>query len=74
MFVGSLPNTARKKLMDEFSLHHLEDELALPGSDIRYKNTFVLVNMMQDKELYPIIKVQFRDPKEYDIINPNKDE
>lgn len=74
LFVGSLPNTARKKLMDEFSLHHLEDELALPGSDIRYKNTFVLVNMMQDKELYPIIKVQFRDPKEYDIINPNKDE
>ena len=74
LFVGSLPNTARNKLIEEFSLHHLRDLLALPGSEVKYKNTFILINMMQDKELYPLIKVQFEDPSKYDIINPDKDD
>ena len=73
LFVGSLPKTARDKLIKEFSLQYLEERLQLPGSESKYKNTFVLVNMMQDKELYPIIKVIFEDPSKYDIINPAKD-
>lgn len=74
LFVGSLPTTARNKLIKEFSLEHLRDLLALPGSETKYKNSFVLINMMQDKELYPIIRVMFEDPDEYSIINPDKDE
>lgn len=74
LFVGSLPVTARQKLITEFSLQYLEERLALPGSEVKYKNTFVLVNMMQDKELYPIIRVMFEDPSKYDIINPDKDD
>lgn len=70
LFVGSLPTTARNKVIQEFSLEHLSDMLALPGSEVKYKNSFVVVNMMEDKELYPIIKVQFENPDEYDIINP----
>lgn len=73
LFVGQLPSTARNKLMHEFSLEYLEELLALPGSDTRYKNSFVLVNMMQDKELYPIIRVIFDKPEEYDIIHPDED-
>ena len=73
LFVGSLPTAARNKVIEEFSLEHLADLLALPGSELKYKNSFVVVNMMEDKELYPIIKVQFEDPDKYDIINPSKD-
>lgn len=73
LFAGALPTTARNKLIQEFSLQYLEDFLKLPGSELKYKNSFVLVNMMQDKTLYPIIKVQFENPDEYDIINPEKD-
>ena len=74
LFVGSLTESARKKLIQEFSLQYLEERLRLPGSDVKYKNTFVLVNSMQDKQLFPIIKVMFENPNEYDIINPDKEE
>jgi hypothetical protein len=73
LFVGSLPTTARNKLMKEFSLEYLDELLALPGSELKYKNSFVLINMMQDKELYPIIRVMFENADEYDMIHPNKE-
>ncbi len=74
LFIGSLSTTARNVLIKEFSLDYLEEQLLLPGSKPMYKNSFVVVNMMQDKELYPIIKVMIEDPNKYDVIQPSKDE
>lgn len=74
LFVGSLSTTARNVLIKEFSLDYLEDQLLLPGSKPMYRNSFVVVNMMQDKELYPIVKVMIEDPNKYDVIQPSKDE
>lgn len=74
LFVGSLSTSARNTLIKEYSLDYLEEQLMLPGSKPMYKNSFVVVNMMQRKELYPIIKVMIEDPKKYDVIQPSKDE
>lgn len=74
LFVGPLNTSARNVLIKEFSLDYLEEQLLLPGSKPMYKNSFVVVNMMQDKELYPIIKVMIKDPDNYDVIQPSKDD
>lgn len=74
LFVGSLNTSARNVLIKEFSLDYLEEQLLLPGSKPVYKNSFVVVNMMQDKELYPIVKVMIKDPANYAVIQPSKDE
>lgn len=74
LFVGSLSTSARNTLIQEYSLDYLEEQLLLPGSKPIYKNSFVVINMMQDKELYPIVKVMIKEPEKYDVIQPSKDD
>lgn len=78
LFVGELTLDARKIIMDQFDLHHLEDIIKVPGSSNRYKNCFVFINNMQKKSLYPIIQVQIEDdgegrPKKYKVNTPVKE-
>lgn len=56
LFVGELSTDALDILMTQFSLHHLEGYLRLPGSKKELKNSFAFVNNMQDRKLYPILK------------------
>lgn len=79
LFVGDLTFDARKVVMEQFGLQHLEQYIKIPGSSNRFKNCFLLVNNMQDKSLTPIIKVVI-DPekwngkdKKYKVLTPVKE-
>lgn len=79
LFVGDLTLDARKVVMEQFGLQHLENYIKMPGSSSRFKNCFLLVNKMQDKSLTPIIKVVM-DPdkwngkdKKYKVLTPVKE-
>ena len=74
LLVGPLITKARNKVINEFSLEHLEHQLMLPGSEPKYKNSFVLINMMQSKTLYPIVKVQLDENKSYKMYTPSKED
>lgn len=58
LFVGDLTLDARKIVMEQFGLQHLENYIKIPGSSTRFKNCFVFINNMQNKSLYPIIQVE----------------
>jgi hypothetical protein len=79
LFIGDLTLDARKIVMDQFGLNHLEKYIKIPGSSNRFKNCFVFVNNMQNKMLYPIIQVQIpKDedgrPVRYKVNTPVKEE
>lgn len=74
LLVGTLHNKARQTVIDQFSLQHLSRQLSLPSHKGKYANSFVLVNMMQDKVNYPIIKVQFDPDKPYALNEPDKED
>lgn len=61
IFVGELTADARELLLQNFDMKYLSSLIKIPGSAPEYKNTFLFINKMQDKQLYPIIKVQFPD-------------
>lgn len=71
LLLGELTSDARKKVMDIFDIHELEPMLLKPGSDLKYKYSFALINKMQDKRLYPIIKVVNPNSS---IITPTKED
>lgn len=80
LFVGELTLDARKILIEQFGLQHLESLIKVPGSSNRYSNCFVFINKMQKKNLYPIIQVQIPldeetgKPKKYKINTPVKEQ
>lgn len=78
LFIGELTLDARKTVMEQFDLQHLENYIKIPGSSNRYKNCFVFINNMQKKSLYPIIQVQIRNgedgrPVLYKVNTPVKE-
>ena len=80
LFVGELTLDARRTLIEQFGLQHLQDLIMLPGSKKQFKNCFLFVNNMQKKSLYPIIKVVMNEevwgpyPKKmYKILTPVKE-
>lgn len=78
LFVGELTLDARKVVMEQFGLQHLESQIKIPGSSNRFKNSFVFINNMQKKNLYPIIQVQIETdendkPRKYKINTPVKE-
>lgn len=78
LFIGELTLDARKVVMDQFGIQHLERFIKVPGSSNRYKNCFVFINNMQDKKLYPIIQVEIEKgedgkPRKYKINTPVKE-
>jgi hypothetical protein len=79
LFVGELTLDARKVVMEQFGLQHLEDRIKIPGSSNRYKNSFVFINNMQNKNLYPIIQVEVEKDedgkfKKYKVNTPVKEQ
>lgn len=78
LFIGELTLDARKIVMEQFGIQHLEKLIKIPGSSNRYKNSFVFINNMQKKSLYPIIQVQIEHdeddkPHKYKINTPVKE-
>ncbi len=78
LFIGELTLDARQIVMEQFGIQHLENYIKIPGSSNRYKNSFVFVNNMQNKILYPIIQVEIPldeegKPKKYKINTPVKE-
>lgn len=78
LFVGELTQDARKIVVEQFGLQHLEDHIKVPGSSNRYKNCFVFINNMQKKHLYPIIQVEIEPdgngrPMRYKVNTPVKE-
>lgn len=79
LFVGELTLDARKTIIEQFGLQHLEGLIKIPGSSSRYSNCFVFINKMQKKNLYPIIQVEIPNdettgkPKKYKINTPVKE-
>lgn len=78
LFVGELTLDARKVVIEQFGLQHLENYIKIPGSSNRYKNCFVFINNMQKKSLYPIIQVQIKPgedgkPRRYKVNTPVKE-
>ena len=69
LFVGDLTLDARNIVMDQFGIRHLEKYIRLPGSSSRFKNSFVFINNMQDKKLYPIIQVQIEKDEEGNYVH-----
>lgn len=68
LFIGEMTLDARKVVIEQFGLQHLEKLIRVPGSSMKYKNCFIFINNMQSRDLYPIIKVAI-DPEKWD----NKD-
>lgn len=62
LLVGDITEEARQIVMNSFHIKFLEEKLALIGSSPRYKNSFLFYNKMQDKQLFPILKV-IMDPE-----------
>lgn len=73
LLIGQLGKEAREKVVEEFGIQHLSDLAKIPGSKAEYQNTFLVVNMMQDKKNYPIIKVMLRKDKKYKVFTPVKE-
>lgn len=78
LFIGELTLDARKTIMEQFGIQHLENLIKVPGSSNRYKNCFVFINNMQKKSLYPIIQVQIEEgengkPRAYKMNTPVKE-
>lgn len=78
LFIGELTTDARKVVIEQFGLQHLEDHIKVPGSSNRYKNCFVFINNMQSKHLYPIIQVEIEKdendrPRKYKVNTPVKE-
>lgn len=78
LFVGELTLDARKIVIEQFGLQHLESVIKIPGSSNRYKNCFAFINNMQKKSLYPIIQVQIPEgddgrPVRYKVNTPVKE-
>lgn len=75
LFIGELTKEAREIVLKEFGIQHLEEYVKLPGSNSTYKNSFFMVNMMQPKVLYPLIKVILPDQKKrrYKVFVPTKE-
>ena len=81
LFIGKLTQDARDEVIKQFGIKHLETLMMKPGSSPKYKNSFLFVNMMQDKTLYPIIKVVMNPSleeeygkKKYKILVPVKEQ
>ena len=81
LFIGKLTTDARDEVIAQFGLKHLEKLMMKPGSLPKYKNSFLFVNLMQDRTLYPIIKVVMNPKleeeygkKTYKILVPVKEE
>ena len=78
LFVGDLTLDARTTVMEQFGIQHLERYIKIPGSSNKYKNSFVFINNMQDKKLYPIIQVEIEreangKAREYKVNTPVKE-
>ena len=78
LLVGELTKEAREIVEEQFGIQHLDKYLRLPGSTTQYKNCFFFVNMMQQRELYPLIKVVMNPGKwdskhKYKILTPVKE-
>lgn len=78
LFIGELTLDARNTVMDQFGIRSLEKYINIPGSSNRFKNSFVFINKMQDKKLYPIIQVQIEKdehgkPVQYKVNTPVKE-
>lgn len=79
LFIGELTLDARKTVIEQFGLQHLENIIKIPGSSNRYKNCFVFINNMQKKSLYPILQVQIESgedgkPRKYKVNTPVKEQ
>lgn len=59
LFIGDLTKDARIDAVEQFGLKDIESLIMIPGSSSRYKNSFLFINNMEDKKLYPIIQVEF---------------
>ena len=57
MLVGDLTDEARNLVLKSFHIEYLRDKLDLIGSRPEYKNTFLFFNKMQDRQLFPLLKV-----------------
>lgn len=73
LFIGELGKEARQKVIEEFGIQHLSELIKLPGSSPEYKNSFLFHNLMQDKRIYPIIKVVMDKDKKYKVFTPVKE-
>ena len=73
LFVGELGSRAREKVVEEFNIPFLEKLLTLPGSKPEYKNSFVCYNMMQDKRIFPVIKIIMPKDRRYKVFTPVKE-
>lgn len=79
LFIGELAKDARKTVLDQFGYQYLENLAKVPGSKARFKNCFVFINNMQQRSLFPIIKVVM-DPEvikpgihNYKVLTPVKE-
>lgn len=64
LFIGELTADAREMVMKQFGVSHLESLIKIPGSSNRFKNCFLFINNMQNRNLFPIIQVEIpTDPK-----------
>lgn len=75
LFVGELTLDARKLVIEQFGIQHLEKYLKIPGSSNKYRNCFAFVNNMQKKNLYPVIQAQIEKgpdgrPLQYKVNTP----
>lgn len=57
LLVGDLTDEARNLVLKSFHIEYLRDKLDLIGSRPEYKNTFLFYNKMQDRQLFPLLKV-----------------
>lgn len=57
LLVGDLTDEARNLVLKSFHIEYLRDKLDLIGSRPEYKNTFLFFNKMQDRQLFPLLKV-----------------
>ena len=65
---------SRETVIQQFDIPYLRDKILSIGSTKELQNAFLFVNKMQDRQLYPILKIVMDGNKKSKMHVPVKEE
>ena len=74
LLIGDLTMESRETVIQQFDIPYLRDKILSIGSTKELQNAFLFVNKMQDRQLYPILKIVMDGNKKSKMHVPVKEE
>lgn len=74
LLIGDLTMESRETVIQQFDIQYLRDKILSIGSTKELQNAFLFVNKMQDRQLYPILKIVMDVNKKSKMHVPVKEE